>query len=282
MILPDPAARLNALRSGEVDAAGFIAAEDISTLQDEGFTLVTNEAVHLGLHIFDREGAMVPEFANEQVRLALSHAIDRETLVEVVTSGYGEPLTQRFQAGQYGYAEDIADLTYDPEQARELLAEAGVESMEFSIPIAGNPSSELQAIAGLLQEVGITMNIESVAPGTLIQESAAGNWAAAILPIYEPHVATFVSNRVLASGFLNPFDIEEADLEELAEQARQLPPDEAEPLWADVTRETAERGIIIHLYAIPSLVFTSPQVQGGEVGYLQPNVLRLRGVTIED
>ncbi len=282
MILPDAAARLNALRSGEVDAAGFIAAEDVSTLQSEGFVLHTNEAVHLGLHIFDREGTMVPEFADEQVRWALSHAIDRETLVDVVTSGYGEPLTQRFQPGQYGYAEDIADLSYDPERARDLLDEAGVETLEFSIPIAGSPSSELQAIAGLLQEVEVTMNIESVAPGTLIQESAAGNWSAAILPINEPHVATYINNRVLSSGFLNPFNVEESDLEDMAEQALQLPPDEAEPLWATLSRETAERGIIVHLYAIPSLVFTSPQVRGGDVGYLQPNLLRLRGVTIEE
>jgi peptide/nickel transport system substrate-binding protein len=224
----------------------------------------------------------VPAFADERVRLAISHAIDRETLVEVVNSGYGAPVTQRFQPGQYGYAEDIADLTYDPERARELLAEAGVENLEFAVPIAGNPSSELQAIAGFLQEVGITMNIETVAPGTLIQEATSSEWAAALLPINEPHVSTYVANRVQANGFLNPFNIAPADLEELAAEARQLPPDEAEPLWTELARETAEQGIIIHLYTMPSLVFTTPEVRGAEVGYFQPNVLRLRGVTIEE
>lgn len=282
LILPDAAARLGALRSGEVHAAAFLAAEDSATLESEGFTLVTNEAVQLGLHIFDREGTLVPAFADERVRLAISHAIDRETLVEVVNSGYGAPVTQRFQPGQYGYAGDIADLAYDPEQARELLTEAGVENLEFAVPIAGNPSNELQAIAGFLQEVGITMNIETVAPGTLVQEAASGEWAAALLPINEPHVSTYIANRVQANGFLNPFNIAPADLEELAAEARQLPPDEAEPLWTELARATAERGIIIHLYTMPSLVFTTPEVRGAEVGYFQPNVLRLRGVTIEE
>lgn len=282
LILPDAAARLGALRSGEVDAAAFLPVEDIATLESEGFSLVTNEAVHMGLHILDREGSIVPEFADERVRLALSYAIDREALVDVVTSGYGTPMTQRFREGQYAYAPEIEDLGYSPERARELLAEAGVENLEFTAPTFGPGMGEMQAIAGFLQEVGITMNIETVAPGTLVQEATSGNWAVAELPINEPHVSTYVASRVQPRGFLNPFGVETPDLQEMAAEARQLPPGEAEPLWSELTREIAERGIVIHLYISPSLVFTRPEVQGGTVGYLEPNVLRLRGVTIEE
>ncbi|NJP04558.1 MAG: hypothetical protein HC837_02455 [Chloroflexaceae bacterium] len=98
----------------------------------------------------------------------------------------------------------------------------------------------------------------------------------------EPHVATYIANRVQVDGFLNPFRVRAADLEVLAIQARQIPPDRAEPLWAELTRKTAERGIIIHICSVPSLVFTTPRVRGGEVGYLQPDVLQLRGVTISE
>jgi peptide/nickel transport system substrate-binding protein len=282
MILPDSAARLSALRSGEVDAAAFLPVEDIATLESEGFRLVTNEAVHMGLHILDREGSIVPAFADERVRLALSYAIDREALVDAVSSGYGTPITQRFQEEQYAYAPEIEDLAYDPERARELLAEAGVENLEFTAPTFGPGMSEMQAIAGFLQAVGITMNIETVAPGTLVQEATSGNWPIVELPINEPHVSTYVASRVLPGGFLNPFNVEAPDLQEMANEARQLPPGEAEPLWSDLTREIAERGIVVHLYISPSLVFTTPDVQGGAVGYLEPNVLRLRGVTIEE
>lgn len=279
VILPDQVARVNALRGGEVDATSVTAA-DAAALEADGFTLLTNESVHLALHILDREGTMVPAFADERVRLAISYAIDRETYVDVVNSGYGEAMTQRFRPGQYGYAADLTDLSYNPDRARELLAEAGVENLEFTVPIAGTPEIELQALAGFLQEVGITMNIATIAPGTLVQETSAGKWAAAVLPLNEPHVATYIANRVQTNGFLNPFKVTEPDLEELAVEARQLPPAEAEPLWAELTRATAERGIIIHICSIPSLVFTTPNVRGGEVGYLQPNVLNLRGVTI--
>jgi peptide/nickel transport system substrate-binding protein len=281
-ILPDPAARLSALRSGDIHATAFLPVEDFATLEDEGFTLITNDAVYMGLHLFDREGTIAPELADERVRRAISHALDREPLVDVLSSGYGEPVTQRFQAGQYGHAADIADLGYDPERARALLAEAEAETLELSIPALGTAESEILAIAGLLQEVGITLNIETIAPGTLIQEASSGNWAIAYLPINEPHVSTYIANRVQANGFLNPFGVEDPELEALIDEARQLPAAEAEPLWAELARETAEQGIIVHLTAIPSLIFAAPEVRGGSVGHLQPNVFRLRGVTIEE
>jgi peptide/nickel transport system substrate-binding protein len=281
LILPDPAARVNALRSGEIQAAS-IDPPDAESLEAEGFALRTNEAILFGFHIFDREGTIVPEFADERVRQAISYALDRETFVDALLYGFAEARTQRFAPGQVGYADDLMDLSYDPERARELLAEAGVENLEFSVPDTGVGSSEMQAVAGQLSEVGITVNIETVPPGTLVQEASSGNWPIALAPINEPHVATFLANRVQTNGFMNPFRVTEADLEEMIQEARSLPADEAAPIWADVSRAVSERGIIVYLYSRSSLVAVAPEVQGAEVGYMQPDVLRLRGVTIEE
>jgi hypothetical protein len=103
-----------------------------------------------------------------------------------------------------------------------------------------------------------------------------------LIPINDRHVSEYVGKRVLVDGINNPFHMLEEDLEELAAQANQLPADEAEPLWAEIARETAERGNIIHIVAIDSLVAVSPKVNGGKVGYFMPGVLLIRGVTIDD
>jgi hypothetical protein len=115
----------------------------------------------------------------------------------------------------------------------------------------------------------------------MVAESTQGNWAAATISIGERHVSEFIDKRVLVDGELNPFHVQEEDLEELAAQAKQLPADEAEPLWAEIARETAERGIIIHIAAIEYPVAVSPNVKGGQVGYFMP-VMLVRGVTIEE
>jgi peptide/nickel transport system substrate-binding protein len=225
---------------------------------------------------------MVPAFADERVRLALNYAIDRELFAETVLDGYATPITQRFRRGQYGYAEDIADLSYDPERAKQLLAEAGIENLEFQVPSFGPFNKTNQALAGFFADIGVTMNIEAIAPGSLVAEITQGNWSAAIIPINDRHVSEYVDKRVLIDAIYNPFDVLEEDLEELAAQAKQLPPDEAEPLWSEITRETAERGIIIHLAVIEDTIAVSPKVNGGKVGYFMPGVLLIRGVTIEE
>jgi peptide/nickel transport system substrate-binding protein len=279
--LPEDAARSNALRSGQIDGAR-ISPNDAELLETEGYTILSNEANLYGLHILDREGTMVPAFADERVRLALSYAIDRELLAETVFDGYATPITQRSQPGQYGYAEDIADLSYDPERAKQLLAEAGIENLEFQVPSFGPFNKTNQALAGFFADIGVTMNIEAIAPGSLVAEITQGNWSAAIIPINDRHVSEYVDKRVLIDAIYNPFDVLEEDLEELAAQAKQLPPDEAEPLWSEITRETAERGIIIHLAVIEDTIAVSPKVNGGKVGYFMPGVLLIRGVTIEE
>ncbi|HEY66429.1 MAG TPA: AAA family ATPase [Caldilineae bacterium] len=66
-----------------------------------------------------------PPFDDRQVRQAFAHAIDRGTLAHVVMRGLASPATGGFvPPGMPGHSPDIG-LRYDPDRARELLAQAG-------------------------------------------------------------------------------------------------------------------------------------------------------------
>ncbi len=277
--LPETAARANGLRTGELDSAHISVHAIATQLEGEGFTLHTAEAFQLALHILDRDGTIVPAFADERVRRAMQHAIDRETFY--ATTSMGVPSTQLYPPGSLYHADAIEDLSYNPEKAKALLAEAGFETVTFSIPSFGPFNGENQAVAGFLAEVGIIMNVEAVSPGSLLAEAATGNWSAAVLAVNETHPFTFIRNRVL-DGNLNPFGVVDADLAELTAKAIQLPEEEAAPLWAEIIKAAHERGYIINIGSAQDAVVTSAQVKNGAARWLYPGVLAVRGVTVEN
>jgi peptide/nickel transport system substrate-binding protein len=151
--------RLNGLRSDELDLAlldgqTFEDAERAGLATEQFFT-TTNQ--HLQ---FNRTRA---EFDNTLVRQAMSYAIDRQAIVDVAYNGYGHASAQFYSPDfEMGYVEGLDDYyTYDPDKARELLAEAGLaDGFTFDLLVPSLTYS--QAIAQIAQaqfaEVGITVN----------------------------------------------------------------------------------------------------------------------------
>jgi peptide/nickel transport system substrate-binding protein len=113
----------------------------------------------VGFPVTDKTGRTSPVFANEEARLALLHAIDRESLVNDLHEG-ARPTSQLFPEGTAGFDPDLdEEFAYDPDRARELLAEAGVpDGFEFNITVLGQPDEDQVAIQSQLAEFGITMN----------------------------------------------------------------------------------------------------------------------------
>ena len=95
-----------------------------------------------------------------------------EAFNEGYTLGLGEPAVQAFPATYYAHQDDLDDAyPYDPEQARELLAEAGYADGVAIKAIAGSASSETlksEIVQAMLAEVGIDMTFEvmEVGPAT--------------------------------------------------------------------------------------------------------------------
>ncbi len=109
-----------------------------------------------------------PPFDDLRVRQAVSHAIDRETICEVILQGHGTPAYTMLPPNFPGYTGDRlgAIQRFDPAEARRLLAEAGYPEgrglpiIEFWLRQADPAQMSIaQAIQGMLKET-LGMRVE--------------------------------------------------------------------------------------------------------------------------
>ena len=106
-----------------------------------------------------------PELYDVRVRQALNYAIDREAIIQSIMGGYGEILTSIWRKDFPDYDDSIEGYTYDPEKAKELLAEAGYAD-GFDITLLTTDANHAkagevcQAVAAYLGAVGINCTVE--------------------------------------------------------------------------------------------------------------------------
>ncbi|MCZ2839394.1 ABC transporter substrate-binding protein [Modestobacter sp. VKM Ac-2985] len=157
-IITDPQALANALVSGQVDIAGQLKDNAINLVESQQ-SIVSQGGTIVGFPVTDKLGQTNPAFGEEAARLALLHAIDRESLVNDLHPG-ARPTVQLFPEESAGFDPALdEEFGYDPERARELLAEAGYpDGFELDITRLGQPEEDLVAIQQQLAEVGITLN----------------------------------------------------------------------------------------------------------------------------
>jgi peptide/nickel transport system substrate-binding protein len=163
-VVPDQAGLVAALRTAAADMAIIEDARTAQSLRDEaGVTLDAKPSPNYNLLFVNTKR---PPFDNVKVRQAMSYAVDRQQIVDAVALGEGEPtgpiapaLTQSaLPASQY------PSYTRDVNKAKQLLQEANVGQIEFTMLTQTSEPAYAKDVAQIVQqqlaEVGIKMNIE--------------------------------------------------------------------------------------------------------------------------
>jgi ABC-type transport system substrate-binding protein len=108
-----------------------------------------------------------------KVRLAMAMAIDKQTIVDTLLRGIGQPLALwGWEANMHRLPDDMQEREYNPEKARELLAEAGYpDGFEITLTpdIRGIPSEveACEAVAVMWEEIGIRTQVNRVPYATV-------------------------------------------------------------------------------------------------------------------
>ena len=124
-VIPDNAARLIALRSGEIDIMDGLNPDDAAGIeQEESLVLLTRAANNFGYLGLNTQQEPLDD---PLVRKAINHAIDRSAIAEALYAGYAQPAVNPVPPGYLGYNDELELYEYNLDKSKELLAEAGYE-----------------------------------------------------------------------------------------------------------------------------------------------------------
>ncbi|MDI6852932.1 MAG: peptide-binding protein [Deltaproteobacteria bacterium] len=185
-VIPDQATMFMELKAGNIDRMGLNPLQYIRQTAYPKFQRLFNKYkyvsfsyVYLGYNLEDRR------FADKRVRQALTHAINKQEIVEGVLMGLGQEATGPYKPGTWFYNPDVPKFPYDPDKARALLAEAGwrpnpegileKDGRPFEFTILTNQGNEIRArsaeiIQRRLRDVGIVVKIRIVEWAAFIKE----------------------------------------------------------------------------------------------------------------
>jgi peptide/nickel transport system substrate-binding protein len=155
--------RLSELQTAAIDVANQIDFKDAGRIEsDANLQLITGPFLNVQFLAFNQA---IPPFDNRSLRLAVQHAINKESVAEVVASGHYTIGAGPIAPTLIGYDPSLAEkYPYDPEAARALIAESGLSDITFELVNRANSFWPLlgQLIQADLAAVGITANLQSL------------------------------------------------------------------------------------------------------------------------
>ena len=159
----DTTASLAAFMSGELSVYRPASGTQVETLVQKGYNIISNMPyISAAAKILEFDGGLEGSpFADLRVRQAVCHAINRQEMVAALTAGYGTAMAQYTVPGSWSEDPAYPGYEYDPEKAKELLAQAGYPD-GFSTTISCIAATQEMAIAcsGFLEQVGIHAEVQ--------------------------------------------------------------------------------------------------------------------------
>jgi len=189
-IIPEGASRTIALETGEIDYIVEVAAPDIPRLQEDPNValFIGLGTQHNGLYLNNEN----PMFANLAVRQALDMAIDKDSVVAVGVDGFATPVWSQTPVNFAGVSTEGMN-SFDPEGARALLADAGVDPSTISFGIIASNDARVrmaEVIQANLSDIGIETHVVRMDLATFLDVTTSGD--------YESAIANFTSSNLLS------------------------------------------------------------------------------------
>ncbi|MBN1318744.1 MAG: ABC transporter substrate-binding protein [Anaerolineales bacterium] len=181
-VIPDSSNRALLLSRGEVDIAFGLSPDQIDQIRDvEG---VNAMSIPSRTKVVVRLNCSIPPFDNVLVRQAAAYLVPYDVILNDIYRGRARPMHSVLTKDDEYVNESFWEYEYNPEKAKELLAEAGLpDGFEFDLNIKeGEEISSILAVTlqTAFKEAGVTVNIKQLTNAIWSEQQADGTHQATL------------------------------------------------------------------------------------------------------
>lgn len=281
-VFTDPNVEVANLESGAVDMIDAVPSSQLQSLESNKSFVVSNHT-GLGYQGFYLNDQTAP-FNNQDLREAVSDAIDRAALVQVAEKGVATPGSSPFSSASPVYSKSVdAPIAPNSATVKKLLKAGGEPNgFSFTFQTANNPVSVqiAQVIQSMLQQYGIQMTIDQLDYGTLLANSNKHafqanqlGWSGRFDPDqnFAPFLVTNGSQN--DSGYSNKtvdkLDSEAVATSDIAKRSK---------LYAEMMNIIHEQAPYVYLFHQNNVYAYSTKVHGFQ--YTSDGVIHVSGITV--
>ncbi len=287
--IPDTTVRLANLQSGDIQLLERLAATDLAQAEDDpGIEIArTTSLGYQGVtfNIGNGPRGDNPWGNDKRLRQALSLAVDREILNQVVFEGAFTPANQPPAPDSPWFDADHPAPARDVERARALLAEAGYPdglTLEVQVPNTTEPMQLMQVVQAMASEAGIDIQITAKEFATLLQDQTAGDftasqvgWSGYVDPSANLHQFVTTDGGINDARYGNP------EIDRLLDAARATTVTEERKALYDAARDIlVDEAPLVYLYH-PTWLWAMREELSGFTPYPDGRI-RLEGVRLGD
>jgi len=241
--ISNDSARVAALLSGRVDMINYAPPTDVARIKrDDDLEVFTGPSVYIFMLFPDyrddsplvraKDGSKLPEnpLKDFKVRQAISMGVHRDAIASRVMEGLAEPASQIITKGFFGYSPEAETLTYDPEKAKELLAEAGypdgfaidLHCTSDRLPMDGDICA---ALGPMLARIGIDATVNATPRAVYFPAQSGGEYSlmmngwGSLTGEASYILSSMVHTKDGTYGVFNHFDYSNPDIDAKVEEA---------------------------------------------------------------
>ena len=175
--IPELSTRTAAIRAGELHVIDRVPPDMVQTLKGSpGVKVLDTPAIEAQRWHFQLAKDPVKD---PRVRKAISLAIDRNVIIKDLLLGYARPVVSPIPPGLIGHT-NLGQKPYDPEKARQILKQAGYQNLTIDFVLMKDLYPKqleiAQAVAAMVGEVGIRVNIKNLEIATAREARSAGTY----------------------------------------------------------------------------------------------------------
>lgn len=240
-IIPDLSTQFLELISGGLDFMGLTPLQYQTQTDKPSFTKRYKKYDYLAFgYTYLGYNLNRPMFQDKRVRQALSYAIDKQEVVDGVLLGMGQAATGPYKSDTWVYNDKVRRYPYDPEKARQLLAEAGWSDSDgdgildkdgrpFAFTIVTNQGNDLRSKTGEIiqrrfKDIGIDVKLRIIEWAAFLKEFInPSNFDATILGWTggpEPDQYNIWHSSKIGPRNLNFIGFRNAEVDDLLERGR--------------------------------------------------------------